>query len=106
MIGLQADWGKAFCLAMFRANFVDDVDIQQADVVRERLVALGVDADAVIARAGSDEIKQALRAQVERAQARGVFGAPMMFAGDEMFWGNDRVEDAVQWARDGGGKAA
>lgn len=106
LIGLEADWGKAFCLAMFRANFVDDVDIQQQDVVRERLRALGVDADAVLARAGSDEIKQAFRAQVDRAQALGIFGAPMMFAGSEMFWGNDRVEDAVQWARDGGGKVA
>lgn len=106
LIGLEADWGKAFCLSMFRANFVDDLDIQQPEVVRDRLRALGVDADAVLARAGSDEIKQAFRAQVDRAQSLGIFGAPMMFAGDEMFWGNDRVEDAVQWARDGGGKLA
>ncbi|CAM3376107.1 2-hydroxychromene-2-carboxylate isomerase [Bordetella sputigena] len=101
-IGLQADWGKAFCLSMFRANFVDDLDIQQRDVVAGRLRALGVDAEAVLARAGSDEIKQAFRAQVDRAQELGVFGAPMMFAGREMFWGNDRVEDAVRWAREGG----
>lgn len=106
LIGLEADWGKAFCLSMYRANFVDDLDIQQPGVVRERLAALGVDADAVLARAGSDEIKQAFRAQVDRAQSLGIFGAPMMFAGSEMFWGNDRVEDAVQWARDGGGRAA
>ncbi|AOB33047.1 2-hydroxychromene-2-carboxylate isomerase [Bordetella sp. H567] len=106
LIGLQAEWGKAFCLSMFRANFVDDVDINQPDVVRDRLRGLGVDADAVLARAGSDEIKQAFRAQVDRAQALGIFGAPMMFAGDEMFWGNDRVEDAVQWARDGGTRVA
>jgi 2-hydroxychromene-2-carboxylate isomerase len=106
MIGLQADWGKAFCLGMFRANFVDDLDIQQESVVADRLGALGVDAGPVLARAKSDEIRQGFRAQVERAQALGVFGAPMMFAGSEMFWGNDRVEDAVQWARDGGGKVA
>ncbi|ANN69026.1 2-hydroxychromene-2-carboxylate isomerase [Bordetella bronchialis] len=105
-IGLQEAWGRDFCIAMFRANFVDDLDIQQQDVVRERLRALGVDADAVLARAASDEIKQAFRAQVDRAQALGVFGAPMMFAGTEMFWGNDRVEDAVRWARDGGGPVA
>ncbi|ARP84760.1 2-hydroxychromene-2-carboxylate isomerase [Bordetella genomosp. 8] len=101
-IGLQADWGKAFCLSMFRANFVDDLDIQKRDVVGDRLRALGLDAEAVLARAGSDEIKQAFRAQVDRAQELGVFGAPMMFAGREMFWGNDRVEDAVRWAREGG----
>lgn len=106
LIGLDAGWGKAFCLSMFRANFVDDLDIQQEAVVADRLAALGVDSGPVLARAKSDEIRQAFRAQVERAQSLGVFGAPMMFAGTEMFWGNDRVEDAVQWARDGGGKVA
>jgi 2-hydroxychromene-2-carboxylate isomerase len=106
LIGLDADWGKAFCLEMFRANFVDDLEIQQEEVVRERLRVLGVDPEPVIARARTDAVKQALRAQVERAQSLGIFGAPMMFAGAEMFWGNDRVEDAVQWARQAAGAAS
>jgi 2-hydroxychromene-2-carboxylate isomerase len=98
LIGLEADWGKAFCLEMYRANFVDDLEIQQEEVVRERLRRLGIDPEPVLAQARTDAVKQALRAQVERAQSLGIFGAPMMFAGTEMFWGNDRVEDAVQWA--------
>jgi 2-hydroxychromene-2-carboxylate isomerase len=105
LIGLEQEWGKDFCVAMYRANFVDGADIQQEEVVADRLHGLGVDPQPVLARAKSDEIKQAFRAQVERAQSLGVFGAPMMFAGSEMFWGNDRVEDAVQWARDGARKA-
>lgn len=98
LIGLESDWGKRFCLEIFRANFVDDLEMQQEDVVAERLRRVGVEPGPVIARAKSDEIKQAFRDQVERAQALGIFGAPMMFAGKEMFWGNDRVEDALEWA--------
>jgi 2-hydroxychromene-2-carboxylate isomerase len=104
LIGLEADWGKAFCLSMFRANFVDDLEIKHEDVVRERLHALGVDAEPVLEQARGDAVKQALRTQVARAQSLGIFGAPMLFAGSEMFWGNDRVEDAVQWARTAGAR--
>jgi 2-hydroxychromene-2-carboxylate isomerase len=98
LVGLEHAWGKEFCLGMFRANFVADLDIQDDGVVREQLLGLGQDPDGILAQARSDAGKQALRVQVERAQALGVFGAPTMFAGTEMFWGNDRVEDAVEWA--------
>jgi 2-hydroxychromene-2-carboxylate isomerase len=98
MLGLEQPWGKDLCLELFRANFVADLDIQDETVLRGLLLELGVDADQLLAQARSDAVKQALRTQVERAQALGIFGAPMMFAGTEMFWGNDRVEDAVEWA--------
>jgi 2-hydroxychromene-2-carboxylate isomerase len=104
LAGLQHPWGKDFCRGMFRANFVADLDIQDEAVARGQLHELGVDADPVLAQALSDEGKKALRTQVERAQALGVFGAPTMFAGTEMFWGNDRVEDAVEWAARGPGR--
>ena len=43
----------------------------------------------------------ALQAQSDHAMTLGVFGAPSFFVGDEVFWGDDRLEDAVKWARDG-----
>jgi 2-hydroxychromene-2-carboxylate isomerase len=54
-----------------------------------------VDSAAIIAAAKSDHCKAALRARTDEAQARGIFGAPTFFAGDEMFWGDDRLEDAL-----------
>jgi 2-hydroxychromene-2-carboxylate isomerase len=49
----------------------------------------------VLARAESAENKARLREQTERAQALGIFGAPSFVVGDELYWGNDRLGDAV-----------
>lgn len=48
--------------------------------------------------ANTPQIKDALKAQTAEAIQRGVFGAPSFTVGDELFWGNDRLEDAVAWA--------
>ena len=54
------------------------------------------------ARAGAAETKARLRAGTEEAQRLGIFGAPSFVAGDELFWGNDRLEDALAWLRRAG----
>jgi 2-hydroxychromene-2-carboxylate isomerase len=54
----------------------------------------------VLAAAGSDAIKQRLRVQTDEAQRLGLFGAPSFITADgELFWGNDRLEAALRWAR-------
>ena len=50
-------------------------------------------------RALSPENKERLRWNVEEAATRGVFGAPSFTVGDELFWGDDRLEDALDWAK-------
>ncbi|WP_434644943.1 2-hydroxychromene-2-carboxylate isomerase [Achromobacter piechaudii] len=99
LMGQDQTWCRDFCVAVFRANFQHDLDIQAEDVVHDLLTDLSLDADALIARAKSDAAKEALRRQVDRARDLGLFGAPTFFVGTEMFWGNDRLEDALQWAR-------
>ena len=80
---------------MFRANFAEDREIQSEDVVRDLLRAQDLDADALIAQARQESTKEALRKQVDRARALGIFGAPTFMVDGEMFWGNDRLEDAL-----------
>ena len=99
LLGQDEPWCRDFCVAVFRANFQHDEDIQSEDVVHGLLNGLSLDADALIARAKSEAAKEALRSQVDRARDLGLFGAPTFFVGDEMFWGNDRLEDALDWAR-------
>jgi 2-hydroxychromene-2-carboxylate isomerase len=91
-------WLPEFCRRVFVRNFVDDQDIHTPEATCEVLAALGQPADAWLQRAQRDDTKALLRAQTDEAQARGLFGAPSFFVGDELFWGNDRLDDALAWA--------
>ena len=77
---------------LFDAMFVSDLDLSDAAVLRAILEESGLDADDYLAAAESDDVKAALRANTDEAIARGAFGAPTFFVGDEMFFGNDRFD--------------
>lgn len=96
--GEGTQWVDAFCERVMLANFADDRDIGDEAVIGGILAGLGVDSGAIVAAAQGDACKEALRARTAAAQARGIFGAPTFFVGDEMFWGNDRLEDALSLA--------
>ena len=100
-VGAGEPWGPGFVRAVYHANFVEDRDIGDPAVVGAILDDLGLDARALLARAESAETKAALRANTERAMRLGIFGAPTFVVGDELFWGNDRLEDALAWATRG-----
>lgn len=90
-------WAGDFIRAIYRANFAEDRDIGSMEVVTACLDALGQPGSEVIAAAQSPEHKDKLRQQTAVAQERGIFGAPTFMVGDEMFWGNDRLESAIAW---------
>ena len=98
MLGADEPWMATFSRIVMTQNFVDDLDIANEANVRRVLGKLGLAADKVIADAQTDTNKLALRTQTERARALGIFGAPVFFVGDEMFWGNDRLDDALMFA--------
>jgi len=96
---LGEDPRQADCIrGLFRANFAEDRDIADPSVIGEVLRTCGVDAEAVLLRAGSPEAKAALRANTSRARASGIFGAPNCVVADEVFFGQDRIADAIGWA--------
>jgi 2-hydroxychromene-2-carboxylate isomerase len=99
LAGVDQGWTPAFTRAVFTANYAEQKDISDEATLRPILLSLDVDADAALAAAGSEEVKEALKAQTAEAQARGLFGAPSFTVGDELFWGNDRLEAALAWAR-------
>jgi 2-hydroxychromene-2-carboxylate isomerase len=85
--------------ATFPANFAQDLDLACPATLGGILHALELDADAILAEAGTPAIKQRLREQTERAGELGLFGAPSFVVGGELYWGNDRLGDAVAKAR-------
>ena len=100
LVALDAPWGADFCRAVYRAEFGDGRDIGEPAIIAGILNALGQKPDDVFARAQSDDNKARLRAQNEEAAARGLFGAPSFVTSDgELFWGNDRLEAALDWSK-------
>jgi 2-hydroxychromene-2-carboxylate isomerase len=97
-VGDGAAWLPSFIRNVYTANFARDLDISQPDVVRACLDDLLPDPDVVLASASSDSVKDRLRQTTDRAIALGVFGAPTFVVGEEVFWGNDRLENALRWA--------
>jgi len=107
LLGAEEGWIAPFSRAVMQANFAEDREIGEPPVIADILGTLGLPADALLAAAESDDNKLALRQQTERAAASGMFGAPSFRVGEELFWGNDRLEDALDWAiRHGGGEPA
>lgn len=88
----------AFARCVYRANFVDGRDISDPDTVHACLVSAGLDADTCLQAANESEIKSQLREETQKAADLGIFGAPSMVTPDgELFWGDDRLEDALAW---------
>ncbi|HVN40678.1 MAG TPA: 2-hydroxychromene-2-carboxylate isomerase [Myxococcota bacterium] len=94
-------WLPDFVRAVYRANFAGDREISTSEVVGSLLTAQGVSADEWLERAALPDTKQRLREQTERAIAKGIFGAPSFTVGDELFWGNDRLTQALDFACQG-----
>lgn len=102
LLGLDQDWGEAFCRAVFHAEFAEGRPIDDPGALAGILTSLGCDAEAVLAQAETPEIKLRLRQETAEAQRLGIFGVPTLVTPDgELFWGNDRVEQALAWATAG-----
>ncbi len=98
-VGLDEGWGEDFCRAVFAAEFAEGRQIGDEAVMHELLDRFGVAPAPALARARSDEIKERLRGATAEAERRGVFGAPSFVAADgELFWGHDRMVEALAWA--------
>lgn len=81
-----------FARGLFEAYWGDLKDISQQDVIAVAATSVGLDAENLLARAQSDEVKQALRANTDELIARGGFGSPTLFVnGADMYFGNDRL---------------
>jgi 2-hydroxychromene-2-carboxylate isomerase len=100
LAGHDQDWSEEFCRAVFRAEFGDGRRIDDAATIADVLAALKVDPRPVLAAAQSDAVKTRLRHETEEAHRLGLFGAPSFTTTDgELFWGNDRLEPALRWAK-------
>ena len=101
LLGAGELWIGAFCRAVMELNFVHDRDIDSREALVPVLTDIGLPAADILDQAESGPVKGRLRAQTDEARQRGIFGVPTFFVGPEMFWGNDRLDDAMLVAAGG-----
>ncbi len=98
-LALPDDARPAFTKAVFRMEFCDGADISDEAVIHDAVRQTGYELEMALSAAKTDLVKHALRKQTDEAEAKGVFGAPTLVTPDgELFWGNDRLIEALDWA--------
>ena len=95
-------WCPAFAQAAYGRWFLDKQDPGHPDVLRAILQALGQSPDRCLAVARSPTVQDEYRARTARARELGLFGSPTFVCDGELFWGDDRLEDALDWANGAG----
>jgi 2-hydroxychromene-2-carboxylate isomerase len=88
-----------FVDAMFKAVWVHKLNMNDPAVIGQALHDAGFDAAAMLALSSQQDVKDRLKTLTEEAVSRGVFGAPTMFVGPEMFWGQDRLDFVAEALR-------
>lgn len=97
-IAATEGWAAGFTTAAYRKWFHEGVRIGGAEELGEVLQSIGKDPESIIIRAEGYEGGEALEEATREARNLGIFGAPTFMVGKEMFWGDDRLEDALEWA--------
>jgi 2-hydroxychromene-2-carboxylate isomerase len=98
-LGVEEGWVVNYTRATYRRWFERGEPAGEEPNTSESLKEIGCDPDKVLAAAQSDRIVNALATATEEAKGLGVFGSPTFVVGSEVFWGDDRLEDALLWAQ-------
>jgi len=81
-----------FIVAGFRATWAEQREVSSAAAAADIAAEIGVDRDEFLAGIAAPPVKDTLRAHTEDAISRGAFGVPTFFVGEDMFWGQDRLD--------------
>ena len=99
LLGAMEGWCADFVEEAFRRHWTEDILIGTEDNLRAALRQAGRDPDEALRLAKTPAIKESLKKQTEEAAQLGIFGSPTFLVEGEMFWGDDRLEQALAWAR-------
>lgn len=99
IVGRKEGWCSDYVVASYRRWFQDGQPAGTDPNLGESLREIGQDPDRVAALANSAEIEAAYLGATDEARSLGIFGAPTFVVGGELFWGDDRLEDAISWVQ-------
>ncbi len=103
VVGLRESWGPAYVSAAYALWFEQGIGNGGEENLRAALAACGQggQVDRILSEAEGEEVARALDTATEEARLLGVFGSPTFAVGTELFWGDDHLEDAIDWALHG-----
>ena len=90
-------WCPQFARAAYAAWFIGQRDPGEIGVLEDVLRQLGQNPDRVVNAANSAAMRERYAAETAAARTLGIFGSPTFVCGEELFWGDDRLEDAIDW---------
>jgi 2-hydroxychromene-2-carboxylate isomerase len=98
MLACEEGWIAPYTLESFRAWYLEGLPLGTVESLGQILPRVGQQTPRVLALANRPEASARLEAETEAARKLGAFGSPTFVAGDELFWGDDRLEEALDWA--------
>lgn len=98
MVAAGEGWVVPYTVESFRAWYLEGLPLGTPESLGAILPRIGQDRDRVLVLANRPEAVARLEAETEAARKLGAFGSPTFAVGDEIFWGDDRLEEAVDWA--------
>jgi len=101
VLGMREGWGPEFVRAAYRRWFTLGQETGDEPNISESLRDIGQDPERVLRFANTEATKAALAAETDAARDLGIFGSPTFVVGRELFWGDDRLNDAISWSRSG-----
>ena len=101
IVGMREGWGADFVRAAYRRWFQEGEETGSEPNLSSSLRDIGQDPARVLTLAHAKEANDTLLSETEAARQLGVFGSPTFAVGEEIFWGDDRLEDAISWLQHG-----
>ena len=97
ILGKDQGWIKEYTILTYKKWFLEHLEPGSEPNLTSTLREIGLDPDKIINLAQADEIEQKYLKNTETAKNKGIFGSPSFIVENEVFWGDDRCEDAIKW---------
>jgi 2-hydroxychromene-2-carboxylate isomerase len=101
IVGMREGWGADFVRVAYRRWFQAGEETGSEPNLSSSLRDIGQDPERVLGLANSPAANETMLAETDAARSLGIFGSPTFVVGEELFWGDDRLDDAISWYRDG-----
>ena len=99
LVGVNEGWILEYLEQAYKFWFIDHIEAGSERNLNDSFNTLNLNAEKIIETANSSKILQQYNQNTQTAKDKSVFGSPTFIVGSELFWGDDRLEDAIEWAR-------